>query len=302
MQDNQLHDFLTVKETMTFAWSFKNKNSREKLKVVEDILSSLGMNDKIETSVQHLSGGEKKRLSIAVELVDDPLILFLDEPTTGLDASSSTQCVKLLKKLSMEGKTIICTIHSPSAMIFEMFDHIYALADGCCIYQGSSENLVPFLSDLNLICPETHSPCDFLLEVATNDYGPQNHRLTEKIKNGSENKYATLKSQNLPPVDLPSPSRSIYQLSFVAQTRNLLHRKFLIVKRDKMLLTLRLTIHVAMAIVFGSFYADVGREASKFFDNYRYIITTVVVQLYTSYFSMQTASESFIESSTLRPY
>lgn len=80
---------------------------------------------------------------------------------SGLDSSTSTQLISLLKKLADEGRTIICTIHQPSALMFQMFDHLFAIADGQCIYTGSTNNLVPFLSELNLKCPESYNPADY---------------------------------------------------------------------------------------------------------------------------------------------
>lgn len=298
LQDNDLHEFLTVYETLMFAASFKSKHKKSIKHKVENSLNSFGMMEHAETLVKDLSGGQRKRLSIASELVDDPAILFLDEPTTGLDSSSSTQCIQLLKKLAQEGKTIICTIHSPSALVFEMFDHIYALADGQCIYQGRSTRLVPFLAELDLICPESYSPSDFLLEIATNDYGPMNHRLVDKMENGANNygssQTSLMKLPNLISADLAdlrSPSRSIYTLPFCDQVQHLMYRRFLISKRDKTLVIMRLAIHAILSVSIGFIYRDCGVDASKFFDNYRYIISTVVFQLYTSYFSLQTASE-----------
>ncbi|CRL06232.1 CLUMA_CG018947, isoform A [Clunio marinus] len=294
MQENKLHDHLTVYESMMFAACFKLKNAENKQRKVDRILKSLNMEEKMETFVKKLSGGEKKRLSIAFELVDDPLIMFLDEPTTGLDSSSSTQCIRILKRLANEGKMIICTIHSPSPLIFEMFDHVYTLADGYCIYQGSSKNLLPFLKELNLICPDNYTPSDFLLEIATNDYGNENHRLTNKIKNGMSSMYRETSTTchqilNNNQINLTSPSNSIYLLSLFQQTKNLLYRNSLISVRDKSLITMRLFIHLITGIIFGILYKNSGSEASKFLDNYRYIVTTIVFQLYTSYFSLQTA-------------
>lgn len=241
---------------------------------------------------RELSGGEQKRLSIALELVDDPSILFLDEPTTGLDSSSSTQCIQLLKKLAQEGRTIVCTIHTPSALLFEMFDHIYALADGCCIYQGSSNNLVPFLADLDLVCKEIYSPCDFLLEIATNDYGPQNHRLTEKIQNGSCNSYR--KSQNATVeedlnLQLPNDDNSsVFSTSFYQQFSNLLIRNFLTNSRDKTLTLLRLLINIGVGLCFGTIYFNIGNEASSMFDIQRFIVYSIYHPMFLGFNSQLT--------------
>lgn len=80
---------------------------------------------------------------------------------SGLDSSTSKQCVMLLKQLAQEGKTVICTIHQPSALIFELFDHLYAVAEGRCIYQGSIKGMLPYLEDLGLRCPPYHNPADY---------------------------------------------------------------------------------------------------------------------------------------------
>lgn len=80
---------------------------------------------------------------------------------SGLDSSTSTQVVLLLKKLAQEGRTIISTIHQPSALVFGLFDHLFAIAEGKCIYTGATSDLVPFLNELNLVCPESYNPSDY---------------------------------------------------------------------------------------------------------------------------------------------
>jgi ABC-type multidrug transport system ATPase subunit len=284
---------LTVRESMTFAVKLKTgsaMNDQQQCEKIISILESLKLNEHLDTFVRNLSGGQQKRLSIAVELVDDPKILFLDEPTTGLDSSASTQCIKLLKQLARDGRTIVCTIHTPSALLFEMFDHIYAMAEGSCIYQGSSKNLVPFLSDLGLVCPETYNPSDFLLEIATNNYGLQNHRMIEKIKNGKSRNYSKNTEMVKNRIETkPTTLVKNYSSSFFNQFNQLMHRNFLILKRDTSPIILRFLIHFIVGILVGLLYIDIGNNAAYIFNVFKYIFVSMFFLLYTSYYSLQTA-------------
>ncbi|KAH8282186.1 hypothetical protein KR054_006046 [Drosophila jambulina] len=204
MQDNQLHGNLTVQEAMTVATNLKLSKKftkPEKNSMIDDILLTLSLSEHRYTMTRNLSGGQKKRLSIALELVSNPPIMFFDEPTSGLDSSTCFQCIHLLKMLAAGGRTVICTIHQPSARLFEMFDQLYTLADGQCVYQGSTKQLVPFLSTLNLECPSYHNPASYVIEVSCGEHGDHTRKLVEAIDNGkrdirSSADYANLKARN----------------------------------------------------------------------------------------------------------
>ncbi|XP_017004485.1 ATP-binding cassette sub-family G member 1 [Drosophila takahashii] len=204
MQDNQLHGNLTVQEAMTVATNLKLSKKftkPEKHSMIDDILLTLSLSEHRYTMTRNLSGGQKKRLSIALELVSNPPIMFFDEPTSGLDSSTCFQCIHLLKMLAAGGRTVICTIHQPSARLFEMFDQLYTLADGQCVYQGSTKQLVPFLSTLNLECPSYHNPASYVIEVSCGEHGDHTRKLVDAIDNGKRDirsaaDYAGLKARN----------------------------------------------------------------------------------------------------------
>lgn len=165
MQEDIRQVGLTVRDVMTYAadlkLGFKDFNKQQKLEIIDELIQLLHLEKTIDTECSLLSGGELKRLSIAQELVNNPPILFLDEPTSGLDDHSSFVCIELLKKLALDGRTVVCSIHTPSAKVFSMFDHIYVVANGQCAYQGNVKNVVPFIEQAGLLCPKTFNPADF---------------------------------------------------------------------------------------------------------------------------------------------
>eukprot|EP00108_Taenia_solium_P011211 TsM_000319100 transcript=TsM_000319100 gene=TsM_000319100 len=164
MQDAPLLSQLTVEEAMTCSSQLNLPRScprNERKLIIDEILQTLGLSEARNTITADLSGGQRKRLSIAQEMINNPPIMFFDEPTSGLDSAASLQCIVALQTIAKQGRTVVCTIHQPSATVFDIFDQLYFLRAGQCLYRGPVKLLVPYLASLGLQCPRYHNPSDF---------------------------------------------------------------------------------------------------------------------------------------------
>lgn len=145
---------MTVRECLDFAAKLKLKGTYdEKISRVEEIVKELRLNKCQNTKiggplVKGVSGGERKRCSIGVELITDPNLIFLDEPTTGLDSFTATSVCDTLRELARSGRTVISTIHQPNSDIFMNFDRLMLLAKGRIIYFNDASLAVDYFGSL----------------------------------------------------------------------------------------------------------------------------------------------------------
>lgn len=175
-QDDIFVGTLTVREHLNFMIQLKLRQrfSREEINArIEQVLARAVLNKNClnrkigedSDTKKVLSGGEKKRLSIATELISEPLILFCDEPTTGLDSYNAQHVMTTMKNLAKAGTIIICTIHQPSQAIFEQLDQVMFLADGKLSYTGSPKGSIEFFQGLGLVPPEGSNPACYLMSA-----------------------------------------------------------------------------------------------------------------------------------------
>ncbi|KAF2879706.1 hypothetical protein ILUMI_26469 [Ignelater luminosus] len=288
-QDDRLQPLLTVWENMKIAADLKlgeNIPIYEKEDIIREILDTLGLAASINTRAGRLSGGQKKRLSIALELIDNPLVMFLDEPTTGLDSSSCSQCVKLLQELARQGRTIVCTIHQPSASLFQLFDLVYVLSSGDCLYQGTTEKMIPFLESVQLPCPMYHNPADYVIELACAEYGEDKIKTMVEATNNGKNLQWFDKPEFLPSLrKLRETHKSIAEkskgghlqsTSQANQLKILLRRGFLKSKRDSTLTYMRIAVNILVGLLFGVIYWQAGEHGGKVLDNYNLLFSILM--------------------------
>ncbi|XP_009292498.3 broad substrate specificity ATP-binding cassette transporter ABCG2d isoform X1 [Danio rerio] len=173
VQDDIVMGTLTVRENLSFSAALRlssHVSPREKEARVNHLISELGLNkvadSKVGTQIiRGISGGERKRTSIGMELIIDPSVLFLDEPTTGLDASTAHSVLLLLKRMAGQGRTIIMSIHQPRFSIYRLFDSLTLLANGKQVYHGPAQDALDYFSNIGYACEAHNNPADFFLDV-----------------------------------------------------------------------------------------------------------------------------------------
>ncbi|XP_077249573.1 ABC-2 type transporter family protein [Tasmannia lanceolata] len=172
-QEDTLFPLLTVEETLMYSARFRLCGGPYEASVrVRELLKELGLEQVAgsriggdDNACRGISGGEKRRVSIGVDLVHDPAVLLLDEPTSGLDSASALQVISLLKSMAVnQGKTIILTIHQPGFRILELFDRVLLLSEGTTVHHGSLQMLESRLKEAGNCIPKHVNVLEFAID------------------------------------------------------------------------------------------------------------------------------------------
>ncbi|SGY73967.1 BQ5605_C005g03332 [Microbotryum silenes-dioicae] len=169
---------LTVRETLRYAARLRlpGQSLSQCDARAEEVLRILGLKLCADNLVggpllKGISGGEKRRLSLAVQLIDDPPVLFADEPTSGLDSFTAYNIMLTLKDLADQGRTIIVSVHQPRSDVWDIFDHVLLLAKGgLTAYSGPRTDILKALESCGAVCPTDFNPADFVLDVISVSY------------------------------------------------------------------------------------------------------------------------------------
>lgn len=166
-QDDLLIEELSVFQNLFYnaKLCFDNLTDEQISKRVLEVLISIGLDQAKDLKVgspmeKTISGGQRKRLNIALELIREPAVLFVDEPTSGLSSRDSENIMDLLKELALKGKLVFVVIHQPSSEIFKMFDNLLILdTGGYPIYNGNPVDAVVYFKELVNHVNSSESEC-----------------------------------------------------------------------------------------------------------------------------------------------
>jgi len=286
-QDDCLFPNLTVRECIEYSALLRlptHLSLSEKLAKVEKVIQELHLegvsNNRIgssfstSTSRSRVSGGERKRVSIGMELVTSPQILFLDEPTSGLDSYTSHSILKTLKELASNGRTVILSIHQPNAKTFNLIDHILLLYKGKTMYNSSRGNAVREFAKYGFVCPKTENVADFMLDVISDQksraqFIKAKFDTTEDLvsqathSNNQQLQFVEAQENKIAAEIFNSERRSICS-TFFAESPIMLQRAGRNIVRNKALFVMHLTISLILGLCGGYVFSDVEDNLAGF--------------------------------------
>ncbi len=168
---------LTVRETLFFSALLYLPSSvswEEKRRKAEQVMKFIGLEEVADVKVGNslskgISGGQQKRLSLGIELINAPAILVVDEPTSGLDSDAAMKVVNVLRKVAHMGRIVVVSIHQPNQSVFEQFDQILFLNKGRLVYDGSNGKMHRYAASHGFRCPIDENPADYFMTVFSKD-------------------------------------------------------------------------------------------------------------------------------------
>ncbi|KAG6580843.1 Pleiotropic drug resistance protein 3, partial [Cucurbita argyrosperma subsp. sororia] len=251
---------ITVEESLIFSASLRlasDIDSETKAQFVNEVLETIeldGIKDMLvgRPGVSGLSTEQRKRLTIAVELVSNPSIIFMDEPTTGLDARAAAIVMRAVKNVVDTGRTIVCTIHQPSIDIFESFDEMILLkTGGRMIYCGPlgqrSRRLIEYFEHVPGVSKirENYNPATWMLETST--LYETNKELVDQLSSP-------------PPGSSDLHFSKVFSQGFISQLKACLWKQNLSYWRSPSYNLIRLMHTLASSLMFGALFWKQGKE------------------------------------------
>nr|QVT92296.1 ABC transporter [Salvia miltiorrhiza] len=275
---------VTVMESLWFSSVLrlpKEVNKRQREDFVEEVMQLVEL-DSLRHALVGLPGStglsteQRKRLTIAVELVSNPSIIFMDEPTSGLDARAAAIVMRTVRNTVDTGRTVVCTIHQPSIEIFEAFDELLLMKrGGRMIYGGKlgekSQTMINYFQGISGVpsIPDGYNPATWMLEISSPTVEERIHQDFAVIYQNSQqyrDVEASIQSLSLPPENSePLKFNSTYSKDVFSQFRICLSKQNLVYWRSPQYNAVRMFFTTLSAIIIGTVFWDVGskRDSSQ---------------------------------------
>ncbi|XP_056224341.1 broad substrate specificity ATP-binding cassette transporter ABCG2 [Seriola aureovittata] len=314
VQDDVVMGTLTVRENFSFSAALRLPSSvtqEEKEQKVNKLIQELGLSRVADSRVgtqliRGISGGERKRTNIGMELIIDPSVLFLDEPTTGLDASTANSVLLLLKRMANNGRTIILSIHQPRYSIYRLFDSLTLLVTGKQVYHGPAQSALEYFSDIGYTCEPHNNPADFFLDVINGDSTAVinssvdredsdsvsmsrrgiEEKLVEEYRSCQHYKQTKAELERIiqgKPTTTTAASRTItYNTSFLTQFRWVLKRTFRNLMLNPQTSVAQVAVTLFLALVVGAIFFDVQENQSGMQNRFGALFFITVNQCFSS--------------------
>ncbi|XP_010937387.1 ABC transporter G family member 1 [Elaeis guineensis] len=280
-QDDVLMTTLTIREAVYYSAQLQLPESMsraEKRERAEATIREMGLGGAMDTRIggwasKGISGGQKRRVSICMEILTRPELLFLDEPTSGLDSAASYHVMNRISRLARrEGMTVVAAIHQPSSEVFDLFHGLCLLAYGETVYFGPASTTSEFFALNGFPCPPHRNPSDHYLRTINKDFekdieeGPKVNPITtaEVIETLVKSYKSSIISQQVAQqiAEIRGRGGALVkkgsQASFLTQSLVLTRRSFVNMYRDLGYYWLRFAIYIALCLCVGTIYHDVG--------------------------------------------
>ncbi|KAK6120016.1 hypothetical protein DH2020_046256 [Rehmannia glutinosa] len=281
-QDDNLMTTLTVRESVYYSALLQLPDSMsisDKKERTEATIKEMGLQDAIDTriggwSVKGLSGGQKRRVSICLEILTRPKLLFLDEPTSGLDSAGSYHVMNRISKLAKQDRTVIVSIHQPSGEVFELFHNLCLLSTGKIIYFGSTSAANEFFASSGFPCPSMRNPSDHYLRTINKDFDADIEQgfnemtsateaidlLAKSYKSSNTYQQVHQRVQQICSKSGAPLEKKGSQAGFITQCLVLTQRSFINMYRDLGYYWFRLAIYIALCLCLGTIFYDIGHS------------------------------------------
>uniref|UniRef100_A0A8C6SQW9 ATP-binding cassette sub-family G member 5 n=1 Tax=Neogobius melanostomus TaxID=47308 RepID=A0A8C6SQW9_9GOBI len=281
LQSDNLLSYLTVEETLTYTAQLSlRKHSDDAIKKkVSAAMAELSLSHVAHSVIggrifPGISGGEKRRVSIACQLLQDPKVILLDEPTTGLDSMTANQIVVLLAELARRDRIVIVTIHQPRSELFRVFTRIAIMSRGELVFCGQPEEMVNFFSQCGYECPEYCNPFDIYVDFTSVDTRNSEreaatfnrmHEIASSYQTSDiyTRMLAKIDQSLQQPVKPPIPFKSKESPGVAAKIEVLLRRTVRNLSRDRMGVLMRLSQNLIYGLFLAFFVMRLDLDVSK---------------------------------------